>query len=200
MLGNTVRDVFPFLGEDWYKDVKSAALDGEVVEGEFDIPAIGKHYQFTARQILYPGYCAITCMETPADNSMKKHILIVDDVETTREMLGDLLQEDYDIYYAADGVEAMEMLRKHRDEIALLILDLYMPRMTGWEVMDQMHEDIGLKDIPVMVLTVDQEAELKCLKMGAMDFIPKPFPDIEIVKARIARCIKMSRLNRGDNY
>jgi diguanylate cyclase (GGDEF)-like protein len=46
--------------------------------------------------------------------------------------------------------------------------------------------------IPVVFLTIDQQAELDCLKIGAMDFIPKPFPDIEIVKARIAKCIELS--------
>jgi len=74
---------------------------------------------------------------------------------------------------------------------ALVLLDLYMPKMTGQEVMRQMQLDEDLISVPVVVLTVDQEAELDCLRMGAMDFIPKPFPDIEIVKARIAKCIEL---------
>lgn len=124
--------------------------------------------------------------------SIRKHILIADDIELSREMLGDLLEEDYDILYAADGVETIEMLRKHKAEIALLLLDLYMPIMSGREVLREMQVDEELMSIPVMVLTVDQEAELDCLKLGAMDFIPKPYPDIEIVKARIAKCIELS--------
>jgi CheY-like chemotaxis protein len=55
-----------------------------------------------------------------------------------------------------------------------------------------MQSDERLKPIPVIVLTVDHDAELECLEMGAMDFIPKPYPDIEIVKARIAKCIALS--------
>ena len=124
--------------------------------------------------------------------SIRKHILIADDIETNREMLGDLLCEDYDILYASDGVETLEILRSRRDEIALLILDLYMPNMTGREVLTEMQVDEDLVSVPVMVLTVDQDAELDCLKLGAMDFIPKPYPDIEIVKARIAKCIELS--------
>lgn len=65
LLGHTVRELFPYLGDDWYADVKSAALDGELVEGEFDNLLNGKHFRFTARQIIYPGYCAITCVEMP---------------------------------------------------------------------------------------------------------------------------------------
>lgn len=123
---------------------------------------------------------------------VRKHILIAEDIASNREILGDLLEEDYDIYYAQDGLETMEMLRSHRDEIALLLLDLYMPNMTGREVMRQMQVDEELMGIPIIVLTVDQDAELDCLKIGAMDFITKPYPDIDIVKARIAKCIELS--------
>ena len=111
--------------------------------------------------------------DTPFIN-VRKHILIADDIPNNRELLGDLLQEDYDIFYAADGVEALEILREHKDEIALLLLDLYMPNLTGREVMMEMQVDEDLMSIPVIVLTVDQDAELDCLKIGAMDFITKP--------------------------
>ena len=191
MLGHTVRETFPYLGEGWYQDIRNAALDGKVVEGEFDNPMSGKHFRFTARQIIYPGYCAVTCMEMPVVK-MRKHILIADDIEINREILGDYLHEEYEIYYASDGIEALEMLRNHYNEIALLILDLFMPNMSGREVLARMQADDDLASVPVIVLTVDQDAELDCLQMGAMDFIPKPYPDIEIVKARIAKCIEIS--------
>lgn len=129
--------------------------------------------------------------EIPAIN-VRRHILIADDVEMNRSIMGELLQDDYDIIYASDGIEALEQLRAHRDEIALVLLDLYMPRMSGREVIAQMHVDEDLMSIPVIFLTVDQDAELDCLRIGAMDFIPKPIPDIEIVKARIAKCIELS--------
>ncbi|MBR2529053.1 MAG: EAL domain-containing protein [Blautia sp.] len=191
LLGHTVREVFPFLGDEWYQDVKSAALDGKIVEGEFDHPLNGRHFRFTARQIIYPGYCAITSVEMPKRKT-KKHILIADDIACNREMLGELLCNDYEIYYATDGLEALEMLRNRENEISLLILDLVMPNMTGQEVLARMQADQTLRSVPVVVVTVDQKAELECLKMGAMDFIPKPYPDIEIVKARIEKCIALS--------
>ena len=129
--------------------------------------------------------------ELPVFNE-RKRILIADDIETNLEILGDLLEEDYDVLYATDGVEALETLRKHKDEISLVLLDLYMPNMTGREVIAAMQVDEDLVSIPVVFLTVDQDAELDCLKIGAMDFIPKPYPDIEIVKARISKCIELS--------
>ena len=122
----------------------------------------------------------------------RKTILIVDDMEMNREMMGNLLADDYDVRYAADGVEALDVLRGHRNEIDLVLLDLQMPNKNGREVVAEMQVDENLMDIPVVFLTVDQASELDCLKSGAMDFIPKPYPDIEIVKARIAKCIELA--------
>ena len=123
---------------------------------------------------------------------VRKHVLIVDDIEMNRELMGDLLAEDYDISYASDGLDALETLRGHKDEIDLVLLDLQMPNMGGREVIAQMQIDEDLMSIPVIILTVDQDAELDCLRIGAMDFIPKPFPDVEIVKARIDKCIELA--------
>ena len=129
--------------------------------------------------------------EIPVIN-IRKRILIADDIESNREILGDLLEKEYDILYAPDGEEALKVLRGNKGEIDLVILDLYMPGMNGREVITEMQVDDDLMTIPVIFLTVDQDAELDCLKIGAMDFIPKPYPDIEIVKARIAKCIELS--------
>ncbi len=122
----------------------------------------------------------------------REQILVVDDVATNRELVGNILRNDYDILYASDGIETLNILRSHPGEIDLVLLDLQMPNMDGRKVIAEMQLDEELASIPVICLTVDQEAELDCLRSGAMDFIPKPFPDIEIVKARIAKCIELS--------
>ena len=84
------------------------------------------------------------------------------------------------------------MLQSHKDEIDLVLLDLQMPNMGGRELIARMQIDEDLRSIPVIILTVDQDAELDCLRIGAMDFIPKPLPDVEIVKARIDKCIELA--------
>ncbi len=122
----------------------------------------------------------------------KRFILIVEDEDINLMMLGNMLQGDYDLLYASDGAEALEQIREHRDEIAIVLLDLQMPRMSGIEVLKIMKEEAELADIPVMVMTADQGAEVECLKLGAMDFIPKPYPSPEIVQARVTRCIELS--------
>ena len=123
---------------------------------------------------------------------LKRHVLIVEDEAVNLMMLGNILATRYDVLYASDGVEALGQLKAHKDEIALVMLDLQMPRMSGMEVLKIMREEAEYRDLPVIVLTADQSSEVECLKLGAMDFIPKPYPSPEIVLARANRCIELS--------
>ena len=123
---------------------------------------------------------------------LKRHVLIVEDESVNLIMLGNILQTRYEVLYASDGVEALGQLKAHKDEIALVMLDLQMPRMSGMEVLKIMREEADFREIPVIVLTADQSSEVECLKVGAMDFIPKPYPKPEIILARANRCIELS--------
>ena len=133
----------------------------------------------------------------PADEGtdilqLKRQILIVEDERVNQMMLGQMLAEGYEVLYASDGVEALEQIKTHRDDLALVLLDLQMPRMSGLEVLQVMKEETELQHIPVVVMTADQSAEVACLKIGAIDFIPKPYPTVEIIQARVNRCIELS--------
>ena len=129
--------------------------------------------------------------EIPIVN-VRKHIVIAEDELINQEILGNVLENDYDILYASNGEETLKILREHKDEIALLLLDLQMPVMDGMEVLSTMKSDSEISSIPVIVMTSDQTAELECLKLGAMDFIPKPYPMWEIVKARVSKAVELS--------
>ena len=122
--------------------------------------------------------------------NVRKHVLIVEDEAINRAMLEEALHEDYDVLTAADGLEALQTAREHSEDLALMLLDLQMPNMDGFEVLRQLKQDRKLKGLPVIVLTADQAAEVECLKLGAMDFIPKPYPAWEVVRARVNRCIE----------
>lgn len=124
--------------------------------------------------------------------SLKRLVLIAEDEEINQMILGNMLQEEYEVLYASDGAEALEQIKKHKDELALVLLDLQMPRMGGMEVLKIMKEEEELRGIPVIVMTADQSAEVDCLKIGAIDFIPKPYPSFEIIQARVNRCIELS--------
>ena len=123
---------------------------------------------------------------------VRKTVLIAEDVEINRMLLGTILEEKYDVRYASDGAETLKILREEKDRISLLLLDLMMPEVDGIEVLRTMKSDPALRNIPVIVLTGDQEAEVECLHLGAMDFIPKPYPGAEIIKARVSKCIELS--------
>ena len=124
--------------------------------------------------------------------NLKRHILIVEDEHINQMILGNMLGESYEVLYASDGIEALEQVKTRKDDLAIVLLDLQMPKMGGMEVLKVMKEEEELKGIPVIVMTADQSAEVDCLKIGAIDFIPKPYPSVEIVQTRVNRCIELT--------
>ena len=123
---------------------------------------------------------------------LKRHILIVEDERINQMILGNMLGENYEVIYASDGIEALEQVKIHKDDLTMVLLDLQMPQMGGMEVLKVMKEEEELRGIPVIVMTADQSAEVDCLKIGAIDFIPKPYPSAEIVQTRVNRCIELT--------
>ncbi len=124
--------------------------------------------------------------------NLKRHILIAEDELINQMILGEMLGDGYDILYASNGNEALEQVKSHRDDLAIVLLDLQMPQMSGMEVLKVMKEEEELRSVPVIVMTADQSAEVDCLRIGAIDFIPKPYPSPEIIQARVNRCIELS--------
>ena len=121
-----------------------------------------------------------------------KLVLVVDDQEINRDALGVILEDDYEIICASDGSEALKEIQAHVDNLSIVLLDLMMPVMNGFEVLERMAGDDRMKHIPVIVLTADKSAELRALQMGAADFITKPFDVPEVIIARVARIIELS--------
>ena len=119
-------------------------------------------------------------------------VLVVDDQEINRDVLGMILEDYYEIIYASNGVEALKQIEAYRDELAVVLLDLLMPEMDGFQVLDILHGDANLSRIPVIVLTAEKNAELRALQMGAADFITKPFDMHEVILARVSRIIELS--------
>ncbi|MDO5476755.1 MAG: EAL domain-containing protein [Eubacteriales bacterium] len=122
----------------------------------------------------------------------KRLILVADDELINREILGMVLQNDYEVIYAVDGQEALDRMRETREILSLLLLDLKMPVMGGLDVLRQIRDDQDLAKIPVIVLTSEQDAEIESLSLGAIDFIPKPYPQAGVMLARILRTIELS--------
>lgn len=119
-------------------------------------------------------------------------VLVIEDQEINRDVLGMILEDDYDVIYAENGAIGMDMIREYQDKLSIILLDLIMPVMDGFEVLRQLKEDEKLKMIPVIVLTAEKDAELRALNAGALDFITKPFDMHEIIQARVSRIIELS--------
>lgn len=125
----------------------------------------------------------------------QKHILIVDDVTTNLKMAADVLQNDYRLSMAKSGMQALEFLKKAKPD--LILLDIHMPEMDGYETLEAIKSNPDTASIPVVFLTVDnqRESEIKGLKMGAMDFVRKPF-EADIMRSRIEKILKIEDLRR----
>jgi len=111
-------------------------------------------------------------------------ILVVDDEPGNIEILGETLGNDYEILFAISGQEALEIASRQFPD--MIILDIVMPVMSGYEVLKTLKQDPALKEIPVVFITaLDQEdQETRGLALGAVDYIPKPF-NPAIVKLRV---------------
>lgn len=124
--------------------------------------------------------------------SEKNTILIADDKEVNRECLTRLLEDDYNILQASDGYEALEILDKEKEKISAVVLDIIMPGLDGYGVLNEMAYRKMLPKIPVIVTSVDgdEQSELKALSLGASDFLGKPYNPI-IVKKRLQNIIHL---------
>ena len=131
-------------------------------------------------------------MIEPGQIQRPQTVLVVDDHELNRDVLGLILEDDYEVLYATNGKEALQMMREHVRELSIVLLDLIMPVMSGFEVLDTVREDDELRGIPIIVLTAQKSAELEALQKGAADFITKPFDVHEVILARVGRIIELS--------
>jgi len=114
----------------------------------------------------------------------QKTIMIVDDTEVNIIILVEALEEDYDLIVAINGLEAIEILKEQKPN--LILLDIMMPEMDGYEVLRNLKNDTILASIPVILLSAisDCDSKTKGFSLGAVDYITKPF-DIVEVKARV---------------
>ncbi len=126
----------------------------------------------------------------------RRTVLIVEDEAVNREMLGLIVESSYNVIYAEDGVEALDILRERFSIISMVLLDINMPRMNGIELLKIIREDENLRRIPVIVLTSDKSSELETLRIGALDFITKPYDMPEIIMARVNRIIEFAEDKR----
>ena len=130
--------------------------------------------------------------ENSASEKLKQQILIVDDSEINREILKEILKEDYRILEAANGEECLEQLERYGTGISLVLLDIVMPEIDGFEVLAAMNQNHWIEDIPViMISSEDSDSYIRrAYEMGVSDYISCPF-DEKIVYQRVLNMIKL---------
>ena len=126
--------------------------------------------------------------------SQPARILVVDDTPHNVMLLEDLLTaKGYAVETAADGAEALERMTAAPPD--LVLLDIMMPRLNGYQVLERMKADATLRLVPVVVISAVDELEsvVRCLELGAEDYLPKPFNAV-LLRARIGACLDKKKL------
>ena len=121
----------------------------------------------------------------------RRRILLVEDDIVGQETMKATLGDRYEILIAETGEEALEIIKDQHETLSIVLLDLLLPGISGMEVLDRIKKDTDCSRLPVIVMTSDNEAEVECLTLGAVDFIPKPYPASKVVRARIRRTIEL---------
>ncbi len=127
-----------------------------------------------------------------AETPSKQVILIADDSAMNRAILADMLLDDYEVVEACDGEEAIEVLRRRGTDIDLVLLDIVMPGMDGFDVLAMMNHQKWIQDIPVIMITAETAGAYtkRAYELGATDFINRPF-DPQVVHRRITNTIML---------
>ena len=124
--------------------------------------------------------------------NIRRTVLVVEDELVNSQLLGFILSEEYNVLYAEDGRKALEVLRSNIGAISMVLTDIKMPVMDGFDLIKEIRADKDLGMIPIMVLTCESTYEEQSLDLGAIDFLTKPYDMPSIIKARVRRIIELS--------
>lgn len=124
---------------------------------------------------------------------IKQKILIADDSDINRDLLTDMLGDSFEILEAKDGLEVVKILKNNYIEIDLLLLDVVMPNMDGFEVLAVMNKNNWLEDVPVIMISAENSRSYieRAYELGVTDFISRPF-DATIVKRRVTNTLMLN--------
>ena len=179
-----------------YPSIKpSISVGGVISDGEPVKNAVVKadEFMYIAKK---KKDCVITKM--PEGTSVKEYmpekelVLIVDDSPLNREILSGILKSEYEVIEADGGKRAIEQIEGYKSNIAVILLDLVMPDVSGFDVLDYLNERGLLSDIPVVTITGDDSDDSirAAYEKGVSDYITRPF-DARIVYRRVANAIKV---------
>ena len=122
----------------------------------------------------------------------RETILIVDDSAMNRMLLSDILADTYNIIEAEDGEQAIAILQQHASEISIVVLDMVMPKVDGFGVLEAMNENRWIQFLPVVSISTESSPEFveRAYSLGVTDFINRPFDELIVIR-RVSNTIKL---------
>lgn len=175
-----------------YSKIQLTISVGGVLNNGETIETAVKHADHLMYQAKEKKNMVVTEYDDTASEVQKQQILVVDDSELNRGILIEMLKEEFDIIEAENGKEAVDKIRKYGKKLSVVLLDIVMPVMDGFEVLSVMNRNHWIEDIPVIMISSEESEGFirKAFNFGVSDYISRPF-DCDIVYQRVFNTIKL---------
>ena len=170
----------------------TACVGGVRIHGETVDEGVGRAAQLLSRAKAKAGTVVTDADSIEAFQSEKPLVLIVDDSEMNRVILNEMLKDEYCILEADNGRTALDMVDRYGDELSLVLLDIVMPGISGFEVLADLSRRSGIDNLPVIMISSEDSDDmvLRAYELGASDYINRPF-DSRIVRRRVNNTIRL---------
>ena len=170
----------------------TACVGGVLIHGETVDEGVGRAVQLLSRAKAKAGTVVTDADSIEAFQSEKPLVLIVDDSEMNRAILNEMLKDEYCILEAANGRTALDMVDRYGDELSLVLLDIVMPGVSGFEVLADLSRRSVSDNLPVIMISSEDSDDmvLRAYELGASDYINRPF-DSRVVRRRVSNTIRL---------
>lgn len=170
----------------------TACVGGVRIHGETVDEGVGRAVQLLSRAKAKAGTVVTDADSIEAFQSEKPLVLIVDDSEMNRAILNEMLKDEYGILEADNGRAALDMVDRYGDELSLVLLDIVMPGISGFEVLADLSRRSGIDNLPVIMISSEDSDDmvLRAYELGASDYINRPF-DSRVVRRRVSNTIRL---------
>ena len=170
----------------------TACVGGVRIHGETVDEGVGRAVQLLSRAKAKAGTVVTDADSIEAFQSEKPLVLIVDDSEMNRVILNEMLRDEYCILEADNGRTALDMVDRYGDELSLVLLDIVMPGISGFEVLADLSRRSGIDNLPVIMISSEDSDDmvLRAYELGASDYINRPF-DSRVVRRRVSNTIRL---------
>ena len=170
----------------------TACVGGVRINGETVDEGVSRAVQLLSHAKAKPGTVVTDTDAIETFQSEKPSILIVDDSEMNRVILNEMLKDEYRVLEADNGRAALDMVDRYGDELSLVLLDIIMPGMNGFEVLGELSRRTVADSLPIIMISSEDSDDvvLRAYELGASDYINRPF-DARVVRRRVSNTIRL---------